>query len=387
MNARWFTPGKVLLGAGVLAVIALGVVALGRSSPSSAGSDASVDLDDARRVVSVLTASPEAYASEVTGFAEVRPRWLSTLRTEVGGRLVHLSSSAQPGSSVRAGQLLAVVDTTAWVANLSEARNRVAAAELQLLRAEQEAREARRSWEASGLTGDPLSALVLHGPQIAAAEAEVEAARAAETWARQRLDQAQIRAPFDGITTERYVSVGETLGEGEAVISLFATGAFDLELPLSEEQWTHLPDDIEGAVASVHEPGGGVRTRASILRAGSAIDVSTRMRTLYLTVSDPLTADDPLFPGAFVEVRVSGRTIPNLLRLPEGVLTRRGRIWFVDSDGALQSFAATPAFTSEGAIYVPAPEEGRSEWRVVRYPLESYMAGQAVVPTSEDTGG
>ena len=339
------------------------------------------------RTVTVVAASPGTYTSEVSGLAEVHPRWLSTLRAEVGGRLVTVASGIQPGSRVRAGQVLAVVDTTAWAANLAEAQNRVASAELSLLQARQEAQEARRSWEESGLAGDPMSALVLHEPQIAAAEAEITAARTAEGWARQQLERTRIRAPFDGVVTARYVSVGETVIEGEPVVALFATDVFELALPLPDDEWGNLPDPVIGASASLHDPGGGIRARATIVRDGGSVDPATRMRTLYLEIVDPLAADDPVLPGSFVEVRIPGRTIPGLLDLPEGVLTRRGLIWYLDSDDALRSFTAVPRFTRPGRIYVSEPDSGPARWRIVRYPLESYLAGQVVTPTSEGAGG
>ncbi len=378
----WLIGGSVVVAA-VLTVSPL----LRSSSPAPADAPGTSTVDAGSRTVTVISVSPAEYRAEVSAFAEVRPRWVSTIRAAVGGRLVHLSSRLEPGSRVQEGEVLAVVDSTARVADVAEATNRIAAAELALVRAEQEAQEARLSWEESGLVGDPLSSLVLRRPYVAAAEAELAAARAARTLAEDRKADATIRAPFDGVVTERFVSRGETLSEGELVASLFAAGPFDLTIPLSADDWEKLPEQLPGTVASVREPTSGREARARVLRSGGSVDPSTRMRALHLVVADPHAADGALLPGSFVEVRIPGRRIAGLLRLPEGVLTREGRIWYVDENDLLQSFAAVPSFTSPGVIYVPAPAAAPASWRIVRYPLGSYLAGQSVVPKSDETGG
>ena len=343
------------------------------------GPDEATASPERIRAVTVVQATAGAHAAEITGFAEVQPRWSSTLRAQVSGTLISVAKAFQPGAQVTAGQVLAVIDSTAWTANLAEAENRLGLAELALLREQQEADEARRSWRESGFSGEPDSRLVLREPQIEAVRSERDAARAARDWAVQQLSFTRIRAPFTGIVTVRHISRGESILEGEPVASIYATDAFELAMPVPETQWPNLPDPVIGTTADLVASDGPGRWQATVVRQGAAIDPTTRMRTLYLSVNRPLAADPPLLPGTFVQAHLRGRPVAGLLELPEGVLTRTGHVWYVDGDDKLNRFEAASLFTREGHVYIAEPES-QPAWRIVRYPLESYLVGQTVLP-------
>ncbi|MCG8456200.1 MAG: HlyD family efflux transporter periplasmic adaptor subunit, partial [Holophagales bacterium] len=256
---------------------------------------------------------------------------------------------------------------------------------LELMREQQEAEEARESWRGSGLTGEPESSLVLRGPQIDAAKVQVEAARAARDWAARQLELTEIRAPFSAIVAARHVSRGESVLEGEAVAEIFATEVFEVALKISEDQWRALAVPIVGTAAELVDPEGPGRWRAEVVRVGGSIDPTTRMRTLYLEVTDPLDAEPPLLPGSFVRAHIRGGEVDRALELPEGALTRSGHVWYLDDDDTLRRFATEPLFTREGWIYVSEPSPA-STWRIVRYPLDSFMVGQAVRAGNDGRG-
>ena len=369
-----------LLGSlAILAVVILMLLASPQSDDTAAAPAAQT------RTVTVVSASAAAHAAQIVGLAEVQPRWSSTLRAVVDGVLIEVSADLQPGARVASGQVLAVVDPTAWEANLAEAENRLGLAELSLLREQQEAVEARESWRESGLIGKPASSLVLREPQIEAAKVELEAARAARDWAERQLAYTQIRAPFAGIVATRHVSRGESILPGEPVAEIFAIDVFELALQISETQWHALPESIVGTPAELVAPGGSGRWRATVARVNTSIDPSTRMRTLHLTVDDPLEGEAPLLPGSFVRVRIEGQPVEKTLELPEGVLTRSGHVWYVDADDTLRRYATAALFTHPGHIYVPEPSPAAS-WRIVRYPLDSFMVGQTVHAVTDGAG-
>lgn len=365
-------------------IVFIALVAFFALSEAPGPDQATANEADRVRTITVVEVSADTHAVQITGFAEVRPRWTSTLRAQVSGTLVSVADAFQPGAYVQAGEVLAVIDSTAWVANLAEAENRLGLAELSLLREQQEADEARRSWHESGLGGEPDSRLVLYEPQVEAARSEQDAARAARDWASQQLSFTRVRAPFSGVVTVRHVSRGESVLEGEPVAQIYATDAFELALPIPETQWANLPEPVIGATVDLVASEGLGRWQATVVRQGAAIDPATRMRTLYVSVQRPLAAEPPLLPGTFVQAHLRGRPAEGLLELPEGVLTRNGHIWYVDDSGKLNRFETTPLFTREGHVYIAEPE-AQPSWRIVRYPLESYLVGQAVLAERTDT--
>ncbi|MEM7587363.1 MAG: efflux RND transporter periplasmic adaptor subunit [Acidobacteriota bacterium] len=388
-SRRIFTTRSLLFLAS-LAVLAGVIVTLTWSPPADPGvadepARAERAIAERARAVTVISTSAASHAARIDGLAEVRPRWSSTLKSVVDGVLLEVSSELQPGARVSAGQVLAVVDPTAWQANLAEAENRLALAELNLLREQQEGVEARASWRESGLPGEPDSSLVLRAPQIDAAQGEVAAARAARDWATRQLEYTRIRAPFAGIVAARHVSRGESILPGEPIVEIVATHSFELALQVSPAQWRNLPEPVVGTVAELIEPEGAGRWRATVTRVGNSFDPTTRLRTLYLTVPDPLAGEVPLLPGAFVRVRISGRQVERTLELPESALTRSGHVWYVDGEDTLRRYAAAPLFTRPGRIYIPQPGPA-SSWRIVQYPLDSFMVGQTVRAVADGAG-
>ena len=375
-DSRWRCSRWVVLGAAAT-LLALVVAALfGRGEPTAAN-EGGANREAPRRPVTVLHAVPIDAKAEVEGFGEVIPRWSAVVRAQVDGVLTRVASGLQVGVRVANGELLAVVDPTACAAQLAEAENRLAMAKLALLREEQAAVEAASSWESSGLTGAPHSALVLHGPQLEAAQREMGAARAACDWAAHQLELTEIRAPFDGVVVQRHVSRGEAVLGGEPVAEIYASSEFELSVELSAAQWQLLPRQVNGAQARIVDPGGSGVWSATVVRCGGTIDPTSRMRSLILEIRDPLRAQPPLLPGSFVQMRLDGRSVSGLLQLPESVRTRSGHIWFVDDQGALGRFEAVPVFTRSGSILVRPPTTDGC-WRIVRYPLDSFMVGQLV---------
>ena len=368
---------------GALGIFVLIILWLGFSSSPDAASTETPSA--AIRTVTIVETSAASHRAEIVGLAEVNARWSSNLRAQVGGTLTLVSDGFQPGARMASGELLVRIDRTPWLANLAEAQNRLALAELELLRERQEAEEARTSWQDSGLPGEPESELVLRGPQIEAAEVQVEAARAARDWAARQLEHTEIRAPFAGIVAARYVSRGESVLEGDVVAQIFATGVFEVAVQVSELQWRRLKDPVVGTVAELTDPNGPGRWQAEVVRVAGSVDEATRMREIYLAVTRPLRGKAPLLPGSFVQVHLAGAEMGEVLELPEGALTRRGQVWYVDNDDTLRRFEAETLFTRPGLIYVaePKPSDG---WRIVRYPLDSFMVGQSVRPVLDHGG-
>ena len=156
-------------------VAMLVLVSTPRAGIADEGSRATI----AAMPVSVETFTPGPHAARVRALGEAVPIWNTTLRSLVDGRIVFLSASLQPGVTVEKGEVLVRLEQSGHRMLVAEARSRLAAAKIVLLAEEREAREAEKNWHRSGLTGEPASPLVLRGPQLEAARAEIEAAEAA----------------------------------------------------------------------------------------------------------------------------------------------------------------------------------------------------------------
>jgi RND family efflux transporter MFP subunit len=330
--------------------------------------------------ISVHQVQPKAYPAVVTALGEVLPLWQSTIKARVEGAITYLSPRLQVGNRVKAGELLARIAKEQFQMKVSEAKERLATATVNLLREEREAREARKNWERSGIGGKPASALVLRQPQLEAAQAEVKAARAALTHAETQLANTDIRAPFSGVIMQRAVNPGETLFTGDDIFKLYGMQTMEIGVHLDAEQWELLGKAIAGTTARLMAIEQGGNWTARVVRDSLQLDRESRLRTIFLQVDKPLEQTPPLLPGTFVRAEISGPKVPDLLCIPETALTQQGLVWYVDQGNRLLCRRAEPVFYGKGVIYIRYFQNSRRPLRVAVWPNAGYTRGLHVQP-------
>ncbi len=174
-----------------------------------------------------ITAFILAAISSVTAWAEPGHRCLITPErvTEVGSQVTGVVSSVrvERGDFVRSGQLLARLHADAEVASVNVAKTRAKAD------ADLKAAEANYEFQRQNLARaqDLMKRNFISQQALEKVRAETKVARQKLIQAREQREVAQrelelaraqlrkreIRAPFDGIIAERYVSVGERIEE------------------------------------------------------------------------------------------------------------------------------------------------------------------------------
>jgi RND family efflux transporter MFP subunit len=154
-------------------------------------------------------------------------KFQSDAKSEVGGSIVEVYVTEWV--RVKKGDPLARVDTREAEALLKRAEASVEMAKAGLLeaqaatnRAEREYERAQKLKEAGLVTqqnlDDALTQREAAAARVAAAKAQIAAADEDVRQATTRISKAIIRAPFDGIVAERFVNVGEVVGEMQKVV-------------------------------------------------------------------------------------------------------------------------------------------------------------------------
>lgn len=169
--------------------------------------------------VTVTSVSPDSYQAVIRVDSVATARETLTLRSAVNGPVTRLKSGLLPGQRVRAGETLVWVNDTPMQAALADARNRLAAAELALETQKREGEQAVSNWQMAQEAGAPPP-MVARTPQIKAAQAERDAAKAALRHARQDLSYSRITAPFSGVIVDRMVARGFGRVSGDALTQL-----------------------------------------------------------------------------------------------------------------------------------------------------------------------
>ena len=364
-----------LLGAGAVSVVI-------NSAPQREIAKEDNDERIKRMPVSVRVIKPKSYPAKISTLGEVRPRYRSTIKAQVDGRISFLSDKLQVGTIVRAGDRLIGIEKSPYLVHVAESQNRLQSARLDVLKEEKEAHDAKKNWKRSGIRR-PSSPLVFRTPHLEAARANLNAATSALENARFQLGHTEIKAPYDGVVLKRFVNPGETLFAGDEVATLYGLEAVEVGISLDVTQWASLSTPIENTAAWLIDPRQKAAWEAVVVRKSMHFDQETRLRVLYLEVMDPLSQKPPLLPGTFVRAELTGKELADLLCIPEAAQTKEGLVWLVDKENRLMAHHTEPLFYGEGVVYIQNPEPKEKTMRVAVSPNASFTNGLLVQPIEE----
>lgn len=254
------------------------------------------------------------------------PERSAQLRAQVGGTL--LSLPVDEGAAVSAGQVVALIDTASLAESARSARSQLASAQLA-------ADVARRNYERSG-TLHAAGAIadrdleVAHNQSVAA-DAGLADAKSRVTSAEKQLANAQVRAPFAGVVSERPASSGDVVQVGSAILTIVDPSQLQLEASVPADQLSSIQRGAKVEFAVTGYPGRSFS--GTIARINPTVDPATRQVRLYVSVPN---ANRTLVAGAFAEGRVavtsvrgltvplnaidSKATVPSVKRIRNGVV-------------------------------------------------------------------
>jgi membrane fusion protein (multidrug efflux system) len=268
------------------------------------------------------------------------------------------------GSTVKAGEAIAVIDAPELGAQKAEAQSKLQSAEAQLA-------AVRSKAEATASTYDKLKAAsatpgVVAGNdvvvaqkaveadrgQIAAAEQNVEAARQALGFVSDMEGYLRITAPFAGVVTERNVHpgalVGPTGGPGAAapIVRIVASHRLRLVIPVPEAYTAGVTAGTPLTFSVAAYP--GQTFTGTVSRISQSVDVSTRTMAVELDVNN---AAGRLAPGTFCQVAWPvRRTAPSLL-VPAGSLaSTTGRTFVIRVRGSRTEWVDVKTGLAAGAL-------------------------------------
>jgi RND family efflux transporter MFP subunit len=215
----------------IRAGIGAALLALSTAAGCSTQGDATLGKGAPAGKPPVAVDAARAGRGDVTEGIEVvgtlSPKFQAEIKSEYGGLVsaVYVNEWAR----VRKGDPLLSVDTREGEVVLQKAKASLSMAEAGLLEAEAAGSRAEREYDRavklseSGLItrqgmDDARTQKEATAARIAAAKAQVVAAREDVSHAATRIAKALIRSPFDGVVAERLVNVGDLVGEMQKVV-------------------------------------------------------------------------------------------------------------------------------------------------------------------------
>jgi RND family efflux transporter MFP subunit len=355
----------------VLVVSAIGLAACGKDGAGTAAAKGTaaqpallISQED------LLTLRSNALASGPTITGSVQPERRADLRAEVSA--VVLTVLKENGDPVKRGDLLVRLDDTSIRDTLTAS---VASERAATQAYEQGERQFQRmvTLRQTGI----VSAQQLEDAENRrnTAQSDREMARTRVVTARQQLERTEVRAPFDGIVSDRKVSAGDTAQTGKELLKVIDPRSLRFEGLVSADSIGQV-EVGQPVMFRVH----GFADReflGTIARVNPAANATTRQVEVLVKFAD--AKEQPTVAGLYAEGRIeTKRTVA--LTLPASALVREGDsayAWRV-KDRVLQkvSLSVGDRDPRTGEFVL---RNGLAEGdQLLRYPTTTLQNGQSV---------
>ncbi len=352
----------VLPGALMIALSIAVVVMLAGNRPSPPERDPTVTA----MLVDVISPEKSDGFFTVSTQGIVAPQTETTIAAEVSGRLVRVSDNFAAGGFFRAGDVLAEIDPSDYRAAVLQAEAELASARSRLADESARSEQARKDWQRLHGEDRQPGDLVLRLPQVAGAEASVQAAEASVLRARRNLERTRISLPFDGLVRTRQANLGQFVNAGTPLAVVFSVGVAEVRLPLSQKdlEFLDLPTPAKDAQNSAvpvtltsQVEGQQAQWEGTIVRTEGVVDRATRLVHAVAEIRDPyglieLNRKTPLPMGTFVEAEIRGRTSAGLIRLPRAALRAGNTVYLADGNDELEVRSVQVLRTTPDRAYV-----------------------------------
>jgi RND family efflux transporter MFP subunit len=302
-----------------LRVIALAVLAVALGGCGKLPGTAKADAKSAPAQPLLLSAEDlvtvrnNVLASGPAITGTIQPERRADLRAEV--QAVVLQVLKENGDTVRRGDLLVRLDDTAIRDALASAQASERAGKLAFEQADRQF-ERMKTLRGSGMAS--AQALDDAEGRRNSAQSDVEAAKARLVLARQQLQRTEVRAPFDGVVSERKVSAGDTAQLGKELLKVIDPRSMRFEALVSADNVAELK---VGQKVRFRVNGYGEREfEGKVRRVNPAANPTTRQVEVLV---DFVGETQPRLAGLYAEGRLETQTATSLT-VPATVVVRDG---------------------------------------------------------------
>lgn len=314
-------------------------------------------------LVEVVDLQRANFTPFIEGLGNVQAAQDIVLRPQVSGRVSELASSFMPGQIIKKGSDLLKLDG-------ADQRNII----LQRESALQQAKAALQVELGQGSIAeqeyallnkridDKNRSLILREPQLAAAHANVNAAKAALQQAQLDLQRTIIVAPFTAQVLSRNVNVGSQVNSGTDLARLVGTDEYwvVVTVPVSQLAQIAIPRQGEQGAQVILRDRTAWRVEQTrtghLLGLMGALEAGTRLARLLVSVKDPLaltkdSQEPSLLIDSIVQAQVAGRVLNDVYRVERAHLHEGDTLW-LKRDGKLAIEKATVVFKDSKYAYL-----------------------------------
>jgi membrane fusion protein, multidrug efflux system len=242
--------------------------------------------------VTTAVAHTDSWESLLTSVGSLEAVQGVMVSVELTGKVVNIAF--QPGTMVKAGDLLVKQDTSTEEAQLRAAEATAALAKTNLDRLK-----------------ELIGRKIISQSEYDNSEAQFKQAMAQCDNIRTVIAKKNIRAPFAGRLGIRLINLGQVLNEGQAIVSLQSLDPIFVNFLLPQQELAKLQPGLTVRVTTDALPGGLIEGKITALNP--QVEASTRNIRIQATLAN---AQERLRPGMYVNVAVVLPARDEVLSIP-----------------------------------------------------------------------
>ena len=319
------------------------------------------------RPVLSMVVSPTALPG--TRFAgTVQARVQAALGSRVAGRLV--SRNVHVGDLVKKGDVLAVLDATAYELAVRSARAELSSAEATLASA-----IATEDRQKTLLQSNAAAKAAVESAEQSreAADAGLIRARTALVKAEEQLSYTRILAEFDGVVIATGAEVGQTVSPGETIVTVAQPDERDavVDIPETAEAIT-----VGSRFTVSLQINPAISVQGVVREIAPSADAVTRTRRVKIALENP---PDTVRLGTTITAELQGPELTALMVPDTAVLQKDGKphVWLVDKATSEVRLAPVETGAAVGR-YLPVTHGIEAGARIVTAGVNSLQEGQKI---------
>lgn len=292
-------------------------------------------------LLNAIEIHPQDLQMVVESFGTAKPKVQVKVIPQVSGKVIACHKDFVNGGFFEAFQSLVKIDPVDYELAVENAEAAVARAQVRLEQEQSEGEIAAAEWAQLNEGEKPSSSLVLRKPQIRQAKAELKASKAQLETAKLNLKRTDVSVPFNGRISQESVDTGQYIMAGQSIATVYGTDAVEIIIPLEDEEmaWFDVPHGFNNengnnsgspVVVTADFAGEEHTWPGRVVRTEGTIDQSSRMVNVVVEVADPFALSNgkpPLVPGMFAEVRIQGKKLASVFRVPRYVVHNDDEVW------------------------------------------------------------
>jgi len=299
--------------------------------------------------VSTQTVQSQPLLLHINGFGNVTAKQELDLTAEVSGRVVWLSPEFEVGKLLPAGTPLLRIDDLDYRLEVSDAEANLRENQLRLAEEKIKAAQAHEDWASTDMRlNDDLA---LRKPQLAHAQARVQAAHQRLLQAKRNLSRTTLSTDRAVVVQSRNIDLGEYLNVGSNIAHLLGAEVAQVRIPVTITEMTYLnEEDSINELVTLNQaqgnssPGSGAKWLGYLRSIDHQLNPNTRMLFVTVEIDDPYGLVEPrdqaLRMGLFVEALIPARLLPSAVKLPRSAIHTDGdlnRVYVLSHDNHLRS--------------------------------------------------